>query len=92
VGLNRQVAARLAAQRLAEWRQLGYDDWCAMLNDRELRQAVVDDGKLYNIVSYALNEGDGRVRLVVAVDDGGWSAMAPLTLVEIMRSDGTFLH
>jgi hypothetical protein len=49
-----------------------------MLNDRDLRQVVGDEGKRYSLVSYALDDGDDRVRLVVAVDYGGLSAGRPL--------------
>ncbi|OZV84524.1 hypothetical protein CA850_01335 [Micromonospora echinospora] len=91
MGLNKETAARPAETRLAEWRRLGYDDWRAMLDDKELRLVVGQDDKRYSVVSYALDDGDGRVRMSVAVDDGGWSALAPLVRDEIMNSDGTFV-
>lgn len=43
---------------------------------------------LYQVVTYVLPDGDGRLRLVAAVDDAGWSAFAPLTRDEVMRPDG----
>jgi hypothetical protein len=91
VGFNRELAARLADERLAEWRRLGYTQWRLMLDDKELRQVVGEDAKRYSVVSFALNDGDGRIRMVVAVDDGGWSAFAPLCRDEIMRPDGSLL-
>ncbi|GLY22802.1 hypothetical protein Misp04_25340 [Micromonospora sp. NBRC 101691] len=62
-----------------------------MLDDKELRLVVAQDDRRYSVVSYALDDGDGRIRLSVAVDDGGWSALAPLVRDEIMNPDGTFV-
>ncbi|MFC4022006.1 hypothetical protein ACFOW4_29280 [Micromonospora sp. GCM10011542] len=61
-----------------EWRRLGHAEWRAMLDDKELRQVVGEDGRQYSVVSWALDDGDGRIRMSVAVDDGGWSALVPL--------------
>jgi hypothetical protein len=92
VKLNKETAKRLAEGRMDEWRCLGYDEWRAMLDQKELRQVVGEDGKRYSVVSYGLDDGDGRVRLSVAVDDGGWSAYTPLVWDEIMNPDGTLVE
>ncbi|WP_433132656.1 hypothetical protein ACQPWW_13760 [Micromonospora sp. CA-240977] len=89
MGLDRETAARLAEERLAEWRRLNYGDWRVMLEDKELRQVVDEDGKRYSVTCYALDDGDGRVRMVVAVDGAGWSAFVPLVRHETMNPDGT---
>ena len=91
MAFDERIAERLAERRLVEWRQLGYDRWRAMLDDRDSRRVDGPDGRAYTVVSYALDDGDGRIRLVVAVDDGGRSAYSPLTRDEIMRPDGTFV-
>lgn len=91
MGLDKEAAAKLAEQRLAEWRRLGYDQWHRMLDTKEHRQVIAEDGKRYTVVSYGIDDGDGRIRLCVAVDDGGWSAFVPPTRDEIMRPDGSFL-
>lgn len=67
VGLNRQVASRLAEDRLAEWRRLDYAQWRLMLDDSESRQVVAEDGKRYSVVSSAVDDGDGRIRMFVGV-------------------------
>ncbi|MEV4656613.1 hypothetical protein [Micromonospora sp. NPDC049301] len=85
------IAIRLAEARLTEWRRLGYAAWRALLDHKEMRQIVGEDGQRYSVVSYALDDGDGRVRMSVAVDDGGWSTCVPLVRNEIMNSDGTFV-
>ena len=65
VGLDRELAERLADDRLAEWRRLSYEQWRQMLDGKELREVVGDDGKRYSVVSYALDDGDGRGAVVV---------------------------
>ena len=91
MGLKKELAARLAETRLAEWRRVNYGQWRAMLDDKDVRQVVGEDGKRYTVVSSALDDGGGRIRMSVAVDDGAWSAFAPLVRDEIMNTDGTFV-
>ncbi|NLU80366.1 hypothetical protein HCA58_18695 [Micromonospora sp. HNM0581] len=91
VGLNKWTAAQLAEARLAEWRRNGYNEWRAMLDDKDMRLVVGEDGKRYTVVSYAIDDGDGRVRMSVTVDDGSSSALVPLLRDEIMSPDGTFI-
>ncbi|MFG3691381.1 hypothetical protein [Micromonospora sp. NPDC047740] len=91
MGLNKETAAQLAEARLAEWRRNGHDEWRAMLDDKETRLVVGEDGRRYAVVSYAIDDGEGRVRMSVLVDDGGSSALVPLVRDEIMSPDGTFI-
>ncbi|MET8526884.1 hypothetical protein [Micromonospora sp. NPDC005172] len=92
MSLDGRIAAVLADVRLVEWQRIGYDGWRAMLDDKDIRQVVGEDGKRYSVVSYALDDGDGRIRMSVAVDDGAWSALAPLVRDQIMHPDGTFVE
>lgn len=70
MSLDGRIAAVLADARLVEWQRIGYYGWRAMLDDKDIRQVVGEDGKRYSVVSYALDDGDGRIRMSVAVDDG----------------------
>ncbi|MEU1587925.1 hypothetical protein [Micromonospora sp. NPDC005710] len=92
MGLNKDIAAGFADARLFEWQRIGYGGWRAMLDDKDVRQVVGGDGKRYSVVSYALDDGDGRIRMSVAVDDGTWSAFVPLVRDQIMNPDGTFVE
>ncbi|MFC4017287.1 hypothetical protein ACFOW4_04930 [Micromonospora sp. GCM10011542] len=92
MGLDKEIAAGLADARLVEWQRIGYDEWRAMLDDKDVRQVVGKDGKRYSVVSYALDDGDGRIRMSVAVDDGTWLAFVPLVRDQIMYPDGTFVE
>ncbi|BFU43374.1 hypothetical protein [Krasilnikovia sp. MM14-A1004] len=91
MALNKKIAAQLAEDRLVEWRHRRYDEWRAMIDESELRQVVAEDGKSYSVSSFALDDGDGRIRMCVAVDDAGWSSFAPLSRDEIINPDGTFV-
>ncbi|MET8041999.1 hypothetical protein ABZU25_14205 [Micromonospora sp. NPDC005215] len=92
MGLNKEIAAGLADARLTEWQRLGYGEWRTMLDDKDVRQVVGEDGERYSLVSYALDDGDGRIRMSVVVDDGTWSAFVPLVRDQIMNPDGTFVE
>jgi hypothetical protein len=95
VAFNKVIAGRLADEVLARWRAAAtYTDLAQMEaeGDKRLTQLVAEDGRRYNVVEYTLSDGfDGSIRMVVAVDDGGWSALGPLVRDEIMRPDGSFI-
>lgn len=38
-----------------------------MLDDKDMRLVLGEDGKRYTVVSYAIDDGDGRVRMSVTV-------------------------
>ncbi|MER7167884.1 hypothetical protein ABT336_17675 [Micromonospora sp. NPDC000207] len=89
--MDRTVAARIAEKHLTRWRRLGYDRWYAMLDEKETLRVADEAGTAYTVVVYALDDGEGRIRLCVAVDDGGWSAFRPSVRAETMRPDGTLV-
>ncbi len=91
MGLNRDVATRLAEERLSEWRRLDYAQWSTFVDDTELREVIEEDARRYSVKSTGMDDGDGRVRISVAVDDGGWSSFAPLVRDEVMCPDGSLL-
>ncbi|MET7880066.1 hypothetical protein ACPXB1_15495 [Micromonospora sp. DT68] len=90
--MDKEIAAGLADARLADWRRVDYDGWLTMVDDKDVRQVVGEDGRRYTVVSYAVHDGDGRIRMSVAVDHGGLSAFVPLVRDQIMNSDGTFVE
>ncbi|MEU7756714.1 hypothetical protein AB0B57_13840 [Micromonospora sp. NPDC049101] len=92
MGLNKETAAALADARLIEWQRLGYGELRELLDEKDVRQVVGEDGKRYSVVSYALDDGDGRIRTSVAVDDGAGSAFVPLVRDQVMNPDGTFVE
>ncbi|MEU4713050.1 hypothetical protein AB0F73_05225 [Micromonospora purpureochromogenes] len=89
MGLDRKVAARLAEERLDEWRRLGHHHWRGCSTSGNAATSPARDGRRYIVVRSGLDDGEGRVRIVVAVDDGGWPALAPTVRDEISRPDGS---
>ncbi|KOX08414.1 hypothetical protein ACWD6L_04815 [Micromonospora profundi] len=90
--VDKEIAAGLADARLADWQCIDHGGWIAVVDDKDVRQVVGEDGRRYNVVSHAVHDGDGRIRMSVAVDDGGLSAFVPLVRDQIMNPDGTFVE
>ena len=44
-----------------------YQEWRGLLDDSELREVVGGNGTRYSVTSAAIDDGDGRVRMVVCV-------------------------
>ncbi|MGP3921268.1 hypothetical protein [Nonomuraea sp. 10N515B] len=95
MAFHKEIAAHLADERMTEWKTAAtYGELVEMERngERDLREVVGEDSRTYSVVASVLPDGDGSVRMMVAVDDGGWSAFKPLIRGEIMRPDGTFLE
>jgi hypothetical protein len=94
VAFNKAIAASIAESALARWRkEATYAELAAMEAEGRKRvvEVVAEDGRRYSVEKYTLPDLDGSIRMVVAVDDGGWSAWVPLSRDEIMRPDGSFI-
>jgi hypothetical protein len=79
----------------AEWRrllELPYSELIKLVAARESKE-VVEDSITYRVEIEAIWD-DARnkdVKVIVSVDDGGWSGLGPLTADFVMRPDGTFV-
>lgn len=85
--MNRLVARRIAEEALAELRRLGFAELAPLLEDSR-REVRAVDGVQFTVVCYALPDLGDAIRVVVAVDDGGRSALAPLTVDVIVGPNG----
>ena len=76
--MSRVEARRLAALRLQELRQVPYADLRSS-NGTETRQG--QDGVAYQVQtqSWVEDAATGEIRVMVSVDDGGWSAFLPVS-------------
>lgn len=95
MGLNKEIAARIADEHMTKWMQRAtYTELAGMETDgeSELRRVLAEDGLTYSVKFHVLPDGDGALRLAVEVDDGGWSAFRPLSRHEIMRPDGSYVE
>ena len=59
----------------------------------ETREVTAESGTIYQLASQVIWDGKagGDIRVLVAVDDGGWSAYKPLTDSFILAPDGSFV-
>jgi hypothetical protein len=89
---NRNIAGELADSELAQWRQRSYAELLETLDDPLHRKATGSDGLEYNIEAYALPDRGDDLRITVAVDDGGISAVSPVVRDFIIRPDGTLVE
>ena len=87
-------ARQIAGERIQALRRLSY----AQLRDRYLKnsedvEVVGPSGARYQVETEAVwdDRSAGNLRVLVAVDDGGWRAFVPLTESFIIAPDGTFV-
>lgn len=92
--MNKAEGRSLAEAALSRLRGMSYGD----LVDRYLNAADHEEvaglsGTTYQIEIDAFWDSDkpGNLRVIVAVDDGGFRAFAPLTTSFIIAPDGTFV-
>jgi len=91
--MNKDVAYLLIDAELRRLFELPYAELIKLIRTPEMKQVVGEDGISYQIEIEAfwdINRNED-VRVMVAVDDGGWRALMPLTQNFVMRPDGSFV-
>lgn len=81
-------------EELAKLRQVTYSQLVARLLDKQENvERVGGTGTRYQIELQAFwdNEPNGNLRVMAAIDDGGWRAFIPLTEAFIRAPDGSFI-
>ena len=91
--MNNDEARAIAAEQLKQLRTRSYDVLRRRLLDRqESFEVVGPSGARYQVELQAVIDGPGEnLRVMVAVDDGGLRAFAPLTDDFIVSSQDTFI-
>jgi len=91
--MDHQIAYTILADRLKVLRHYTYQDLVTLIGRPDTNTAVGEDGKTYQLETQVFwdRKKDGDVRVIVAVDDGGWRAFKPLSDSFIMARDGTFV-
>jgi hypothetical protein len=88
--MNKIEARRLLQEQVRDLRLLPYDALCQLRSQR--RKARGADGVDYTVHIQSFPDGSGdNVRVMVAVDDGGWAAWKPLVDDFIISPDGSFV-
>lgn len=88
--MNREEAMFLLDAKLDEYRKLGYDGLAARVGDDEFPEVVGASGTQYQIEILIRWDGKrgGDVRVMGAIDDGGWRAFLPLCSDLLMTPSG----
>ena len=79
---------------VAEYRQRSYEFWLSHLDGEPITsEFVADDGTdcQVEINVFWDHKPDGDIRVIFAIDDGGWRALLPVTDSFIIARDGTFV-
>jgi len=63
------------------------------LHEPDERTVVAESGVQYQVEVQAFWDGrqPGNLRVIIAIDDGGWRAFSPLSTDFIVASDGSFV-
>lgn len=92
--VNDEEARRILHEMAAQLRSESY----RALVDRYLRESVgrtvvAESGVQYQVEVQAFWDGlePENLRVIVAIDDGGWRAFRPLSTDFIVASDGSFV-
>jgi len=93
VSVNETEAASVLAKELARYRGMSYAQLLVLLDDTTKLEVSGPTGANYQIDIQVLwdYKPDGDLRVLGAIDDGGWRAFLPLTDSFIMRPNGTFV-
>ena len=93
--MDKAEAQRLADQHLQSLRPLEYAELKRRADTGLLETAEVtgENGREYQLeIQYLIDDPrTDDVRVMVAIDDGGWRAFAPLCRDFVMSPDGRFL-
>jgi hypothetical protein len=93
--MDRSEATALLEDALNEIRRLPYADLVARYRgEQQVLQVTGASGAEYQIEIEAFWDHPGRpgdLRVIASIDDGGWSAFAPITRDFIIAADGSFM-
>jgi hypothetical protein len=92
--MDKAEAHQVLTRELTVLRRLPYGDLVERFLDRsESKWVTADSGARYQLELQAFwdDPRNQTLRVVAAIDDGGWRALKPLTEGFIIASDGPFV-
>jgi hypothetical protein len=91
--MNKQEAKELLSQEIQLWRSRSYADLAALLDEVVTKDVTGPSGAAYQIEIQVFwdSKPHGNLRVLGGIDDGGWSAFAPLNEAFIIAPDGSFV-
>lgn len=89
--MDKAEAQRLLAGQIEHLRKLSHGELRERLDQEETFELQGPSGTTYQLEVQVFWDGrrDENLRVVVAIDDGGWRAFAPLTSDFIIASEGS---
>jgi hypothetical protein len=87
--MDRNEALKLLDAKLDEYRKFSYTELAAKIGDEEVVEVTGPSGAAYQIEIQITWDGkpNGDVRVLGAIDDGGWRAFLPVTSDLIVKRD-----
>jgi hypothetical protein len=92
--VDKAEALAILRGALDQMRQRSYAELTAFVDNPEHREVSGASGATYQVEIDALWDSGttgGDLRVIGAIDDGGWRAFSPLTDSFIVRPDGSFV-
>lgn len=92
--MDKMEARTLLEQELRKYRVKTYAELAQMVDSEpDCYEIAATSGKWYQLEVQAFWDGKlgGNVRIIGAMDDGGWRAFAPLSDSFIKTPEGTFV-
>jgi hypothetical protein len=91
--MDKKEAQQLLKGRVNQLRAISYHDLLGLLDKETVIAVEGVSGRRYSIETSVFWDGakDRDLRVIVAIDDGGWRAYAPMTDDFIMAPDGSFV-
>ena len=92
--MNDEEATRILNDVVVEVRRESYGTPVARyLHESDSRTVVAESGVQYQVEVQAFWDGrqSENLRVIIAIDDGGWRAFSPLSTDFIVASDGSFV-
>ncbi len=91
--MDKEKACAVLAQALQPYRAKSYAALRDLIGQTDVYQIANPDGSDFQIEIEAFWDGtpDGDIRVMGGIDDGGWSAFAPLSDDFVVAPDGSFV-
>lgn len=92
--VNDEEATKILDDMVADLRRKPYGTLVDQyLHESDTRTVAAESGVQYQVEVQAFWDGrqPGNLRVIIAIDDGGWRAFRPLSTDFIVASDGSFV-
>jgi hypothetical protein len=91
--MNEAEARLILTQELSRYREKSYQELLALIDSCETVERISPPGTTYQIQMQVVFDDEPRktLRVIGAIDDGGWRALLPLGDSFIMAPDGLFV-